>query len=87
VDALPPRMANDMPTMRADAWKVGISRHQKVDLRISLQSLESPWQVRFPPSLVNGRHRHTCRSERYAHRLQRSSIMRGEFEMNVWGRT
>ena len=30
VDALPPSMANDMPTIRADAWKVGIRRHQEV---------------------------------------------------------
>ena len=30
VDVLPPSMANDMPTIRADAWKVGISRHQEV---------------------------------------------------------
>ena len=64
--------------MRGKSALVGIKRWT---LRISLQSLESPWQVRFPPSLVNGRQRHTCRSERYAQHRQRSSIMRGEFEM------
>ena len=60
VDALPPSRANDMPTIRADAWKVGIKRWA---LRISLQSLESPWEVRFPPSLVNNPKRYMRRSE------------------------
>ena len=59
----PPRMANDMPTMGAEAWEVGSSRHQEVGPRISLQSLESPWQVRFPPSLVDDPKRHMRRSE------------------------
>ena len=46
--------------MRGKSALVGIKRWA---LRISLQSLESPWEVRFPPSLVNDPKRYMRRSE------------------------
>ena len=78
VDALPPSMANDMRTIRADAWKVGIKRWP-------FGSVSSPWKVLG--KFVSHRHSSTtlngiCAGQRpYAHHCQRLSIMRGQFEM------